>query len=146
MQLQAIVSISEMARMVGLSRQRYFQLQGSTFPNPLRDERGRPYYDEELQQICLDVRQKNCGVDGKPVLFYARRTDLGTTRKRTAKPKKPTQHSFLIDGLRSLGLNSLTTEQVEKSLKGVFPDGVNGTDQGEVIRGVFLNLKRKEPV
>jgi hypothetical protein len=55
------VSISEMARMVGLSRQRFHQLKGTTFPEPMRDpETNRPFYDEELQQLCLEVRRRNC--------------------------------------------------------------------------------------
>ena len=48
--LRAVGSVSEMARMVGLSRQRFYQLQGTAFPEPLRDSgTNRPFYDEELQ-------------------------------------------------------------------------------------------------
>lgn len=40
------VSISEMARMVGLSRQRFHHLKGTTFPEPMRDpEYNRPLYE-----------------------------------------------------------------------------------------------------
>ena len=46
-----IVSITEMARMVGLSRARFYQLVGTTFPYPLYDiAHARPFYDEELQR------------------------------------------------------------------------------------------------
>ena len=45
---KAVVTVAEMARMVGLSRARFYQLMGSTFPEPSRDEEtGRPYYTEE---------------------------------------------------------------------------------------------------
>jgi hypothetical protein len=68
---KAVVSISEMARMVGLSRSRFHQLIGTTFPWPLYAvSTKRPFYDEELQKLCLEVRRRNCGIDGKPVLFY----------------------------------------------------------------------------
>ena len=38
----------------------------------------RPFYHEELQAVCLDVRRRNCGIDGKPVLFYCPATGHGT--------------------------------------------------------------------
>ena len=73
-QPKAVVSVAEMSRMVGLSRARFYQLIGTTFPPPLYTEATRrPFYDEALQSVCLEVRRRNCGVDGKPVLFYARR-------------------------------------------------------------------------
>jgi hypothetical protein len=69
------VSISEMARIVGLSRQRFHQLiQAGVFPAPLYDiATRRPFYNEEMQQTCLEVRRRNCGINGKAVLFYSRR-------------------------------------------------------------------------
>ena len=71
---KAAVTVAEMARMVGLSRARFYQLLGTTFPWPVYDvSTRRPIYVEEQQSICLEVRRRNCGIDGKPVLFYARR-------------------------------------------------------------------------
>ena len=151
-QTKAVVSVSEMARMVGLSRQRFYQLQGSVFPEPLRDpETNRPFYDEELQQMCLEVRRRNCGVDGKPILFYARRQHpLGQQPKRTRKtthpPKPKRRHTELLDGLEALGLASANEEGVGAALAKLFPDGTDGVDFGEVVRGVFLHLKRQESV
>jgi len=142
------VSISEMARMVGLSRQRFHQLKGTTFPEPKRDpETNRPYYDEELQQVCLDVRRRNCGIDGKPVLFYTARHPLGqqpkAVRKPKAQPKQSSEYADLIAALDGLGL-SATASQVEAAVKQVFPDGIQKLHSGEVIRAVFLHLKRQE--
>src|ERR1022692_3404454 len=90
------VSVSEMARMVGLSRQRFHQLmQAGVFPQPQRND-GRPFYDEPTQEICLAVRRRNCGVNGQVVLFYARR------QATPIKPKKvtptPSPHADLVDG------------------------------------------------
>lgn len=142
------VSISEMARMVGLSRQRFHQLKGTTFPEPRRDpETNRPFYDEELQKVCLDVRRRNCGIDGQPVLFYSPRHPLGQqskpVRKPKAKSKQSSQYSDLMADLDALGL-SATAVQVEAAVKQVFPDGIQDLDSGEVIRAVFLQLKRQE--
>lgn len=151
-QLKAVVSVSEMARMVGLSRQRFYQLQGSAFPEAKRDrETNRPYYDEELQQVCLEVRRRNCGVDGKPILFYTRRQHpLGQQPKKTRKSTRPAKpkrrHTELLDGLESLGLASANEEDVGAALAQLFPDGTDGVDFGEVVRGIFLHLKRQESV
>ena len=73
---KAAVTVAEMARMVGLSRARFYQLLGTAFPFPVYDvSTRRPAYVEEQQRVCLEVRRRNCGIDGKPVLFYARRFD-----------------------------------------------------------------------
>src|SRR5271170_5577242 len=107
-QTKAIVSVSEMARMCGLSRARFYQLQKTgVFPAPLYQE-GRPVYTEEQQAICLEVRKKNRGVNGKPVLFYARRVITTETLKsvRVSKPSPQQKKDVtnLLDGLNALGL------------------------------------------
>ncbi len=49
-QTKAAVTVAEMARMVGLSRSRFYQLIGTAFPQPERQPgTGRPVYTEELQ-------------------------------------------------------------------------------------------------
>ena len=70
---KAAVSVAEMARMMGLSRARFYQLtKAGAFPPPVYHLlTRRPIYPEELQLVCLDVRRRNCGIDGKPILFCA---------------------------------------------------------------------------
>ena len=84
------ISVTEMARMVGLSRQRFYQLVVSgTFPPPVYDvATRRPFYSADLQAVCLEVRKRNCGVNGRPVLFYPRRREIevGTPRRARKKP------------------------------------------------------------
>ena len=142
---KAVVTVSEMARMCGLSRSRFYQLIGSAFPSPLVDKKKRPYYSEELQAVCLEVRRRNCGIDGKPILFYARRT--GTAPSKPNKSKAPAttnpHHADLVEGVRSLGLASVTAADIAKALKEIFPSGVENQDDGEILRAVFLHLKRK---
>ena len=49
-----VVTVAEMARMVGLSRSRFYQLIGTAFPQPERQEgTGRPIYTEEQQAGLL---------------------------------------------------------------------------------------------
>ena len=102
-------------------------------------------YVEELQEICLEVRRRNCGVNGKPVLFYARGHRASTPTAKPSKPPntkpKPTvAHADLIDGLTTLGLFA-TPAQVGEAVAALYPAGVNGTDRGQVLRAVFLRLK-----
>ncbi len=145
-QTKAVVSVAEMSRMVGLSRARFYQLIGTTFPPPLyTDDTKRPFYDERLQSVCLDVRRRNCGIDGKPVLFYSRRP-LGAPVP-VRKPKKATangdRHADLLDGLKGLGLAAVTAAQVGEAMKQLYPNGVEQVSQGEVLRTVFLHLRRQ---
>jgi len=144
---KTIVSITDMARMVGLSRPRFYQLVGSTFPWPLYDLRTRrPFYNEELQQVCLDIRRRNCGIDGRPLMFYSRRPRTTAIARRCitkAQPKKANSNRHLIEGLKSLGL-VVAPDQVAIAIKEIFPNGVDSVPQGEVLRGVFLHLKRQD--
>ena len=73
MQTKAIVTVTEMARMVGLSRARFYQLIGSAFPWPsTMCPLVVHFMSKRCNKICLEVRRRNCGIDGKPILFYAR--------------------------------------------------------------------------
>ena len=51
--------------------------------------------------------------------------------------------SALVEGLTALGLSAATGAQVEQAKKELFPNGTSGMDQAEVLRAVFLHLKRK---
>ena len=133
------VSVAEMARMVGLSRARFYQLLGSAFPWPLYDvETRRPFYDEEAQTLCLEVRRRNCGIDGRPIMFYCRHAPKAAPKKRNVQKV----NVELLDGLKSLGL-VVTWPQVDAAIKMLFPRGVEHVDQGEVVRSVFIHLKAK---
>ena len=144
---KAAVTVAEMARMCSLSRSRFYQLMGSAFPEPSRDDRGRPFYGAEQQQVCLEVRHRDCGVDGRPILFYApRRSTPAPVIRRKAKPTQPpvNRHSEIVDGIRCLGLTSATAADVEAAITRLFPSGTDGVDSGEVIRSVFLFIKRQD--
>ena len=146
---KAVVSKSEMARMVGLSPARFAQLVGTTFPWPQYDVKTRrPFYPEELQSVCVEVRRRNCGIDGKPVLFYACRP-VSTVPVR--KPKKVAavkndHHADLIDGIKGLGLVAVTAAQVAEAVKEIYPQGMAAGASGEVLRAVFLHLRRQNTV
>src|SRR5262245_51023140 len=98
-ELQEADSIVDMARMAGLSRSRVRQLIGTALPYPVYSvETRRPFYDEQAQKLCLDVRRRNCGIDGKPVLFYARYAPRAISKRRGSNVQK--LNPELLDGLK----------------------------------------------
>ncbi len=139
-EIKTAVSVAEMARMVGLSRARFYQLVGSAFPPPVYSvSTRRPFYDQLLQESCLEVRRRNCGIDGKPILFYAKRpVSTSVPKRRSAIVRGPNKE--LLEGLRSLGL-SASAIQVEAAVNSIFPKGVEGVDPGDLIRRTFIHLK-----
>lgn len=131
--------------MVRLSRARFYQLVGSAFPYPVYAlATHRPFYTPELQEVCLEVRRQNCGVDGKPVLFHRRETDIAPANPKPPKRKASSfdhRHKELLAGLKSLGMVGVTAEQVQATLKALH---LSGKSDGEVLRAVFLRLKRQD--
>jgi predicted DNA-binding transcriptional regulator AlpA len=143
--LKMAVTVAEMARMVGLSRARFYQLmKEGVFPPPkLNESKSRPFYDQELQQVCLEVRRKNFGVNGQVVLFYARRHEIAPNKKKAiqAVPRKQ-PHAEMIESLKALGL-TVTSADVQAAMQELFPEGSVNSDHGEVVRAIFLHLKRR---
>ncbi len=139
------VSVTEMATMMGLSRGRLYQLiRKGKLPTPDVEEGSkRPFFNEEKQRQCLEVRRRNCGIDGKPIMFYSRRRDVGVSRKKVEKTKPAVSpHADLIDHLAVMGITA-STAQVESVVKELFPTGMAGTPQEEVFRAVFLRIRRQ---
>lgn len=143
--LKMAVTVAQMARMVGLSRARFYQLmkQGVFPPPKLNESKNRPFYDEELQKVCLEVRRKNFGVNGVVVLFYARRQEIAPTKRKAiqAVPKKQS-HADVIESLKALGL-TVTAAEVRTAMQELFPEGSVNSAHGEVVRAIFLHLKRR---
>jgi hypothetical protein len=148
--IKAAVSVAEMARMVGLSRARFYELQrDGIFPPPLYSvSTRRPHYDEDGQRTCLEVKRRNCGVNGKPVLFYAARVPL-TTRPPQPRPggrrqaARASEHRELVEALKGLGLASVTAAEVETAVRACYPSGVGPTPHSELVRAIFLHLRRQ---
>ncbi len=134
--------------MVGLSRSRFYQLVGSSFPYPVHDlTTHRPYYPPTLQQVCLEVRQTNQGIDGKPILFHRRGKEVSPVRpERSRRKTDDNRYKELLAGLKSLGMAGVTAVQVEAALKELHASGAEGKDQGQTLRAVFLHLKRHQDV
>ena len=137
-----IVSISEICKILQLSRARYYQLVNSGFfPKPKIDSRSkRPYYDAALQQTILECRHSGIGADGSFMLFYSPRKKETTPRIRE-KIINPIVKE-MTETLQEMGLET-TVEQVQQGLSEIYPDGIDNQDQGVVIRELFRHLKQK---
>ena len=153
-QTKSVATVRDVARMVGLSPARFYQLQQvGVFPFPVYDiNTRRPFYTEEQQLECLEIRRRNFGANGRPVLFYSRRHSTLTRTPRphvTRKGKsaggtvQPTAHAEFLEAVRGLGLTTATAAQVTTAIKELFPVGIVGVDEGEVIRAVFIHLRRQ---
>ena len=148
-QIKTAVSVAEMARMIHMSRSRLYQLLGSTFPQPKKDDRGRPYFDAEQQTAIIESRRRNAGIDGRPILFRTRRSPSAPSSPKGAikKPSVIPEHKELIEvlnGVRALGLSHINRKAVEQCLSTTYPDGKSPTDRSTVIRAVFLSLKCRD--
>lgn len=150
-QFKAVASVADVARLVGLSRARFYQLvKGGLFPMPVYDvATRRPCYTEEQQRTCVEVRRRNCGINGQPVLFYSRRLG-GPTPPARSSVKRPSssqadseRHSEIVAYLRGLGLADVTLVQVESALKAEYPQGAANVDRGTMLGRLFLRLHRR---
>ena len=147
--MKAAICIRAMASEVSLSRQRFMQLvKAGVFPAPLYDvTTRRPFYTEELQAQCLEVRKRNVGINGKVVMFYARRPCTMTTTPKAKKPPSKAiaseRYGEVVDGLKALGLVNVTTKLVAEAVRQIFPQGMSVIDPSEVIRAVFIHLHGK---
>ena len=145
--LKAVVSVSEMARTLGLSRSHFHALMKSgVMPQPVYcTTTRRPLFIRELQQKCLVVRGTNVGHDGRYVCFYApRRRDTPQQHPTARRQERAVErHAELLSGLRSLGRTDVTDRQVDAAIAVCFPQGVNGTDDGLVLRAVWQHLRRQ---
>jgi hypothetical protein len=83
------VAVSEMAAMVGLSRSRFYALvKKGIFPAPVYEMlRYRAVYLPQMQNFCLEVRRRCCGLNGQPVRFRDRRCPSTFSQVSTTKVK-----------------------------------------------------------
>ena len=142
-------SITDVSRMVGLSRARFYQLvKAGVFPPPVYDVRTkRPFYTCDQQKISLAVRKMNLGINGQPILFYARKAPFGKKPQPSTRQNKKNEQSSrwnsIVDGLKSLGLE-VTSAEVEAIIRTDYPSGTDGLDEGELLRTCFRNLRQQK--
>jgi hypothetical protein len=148
--IQAAISVSEMARRLTLSRPRFYELvRAGVFPSPCYCPHSRrALYPADLQQQCLAIRESNIGSNGQYVLFNRPRTNAQesaasprrTSRERSNRSSDPILCQ-LREGLASLGLASLSDDQIQGALRSAFPSGTAGVDHGAILASVFRLIR-----
>lgn len=148
--LKEIVSVTEMSRMVRLSRARFYQLVSEgIFPAPSRNQKtGRPFFDRGQQEQCLLIRRINKGANGKAVIFYGcrlepplqpkrKRKQLPISRSPKARDRQEPVVTELRHGLCQLGVVNATDQDIRQALMEAYPDGHRDVESADLLRAVF---------
>ncbi len=133
------VTVQELCELVGLSKNRFYALQkAGIFPAAMRSPlNNRPVFDSALVEQCLAIVRNRVGANGVPYV-----PNRKSRPARQASTKKPTgRHQGLIEALGSLGLTA-TPAEVDGAMKRL-PDCGAGLEEPELIRQVFLELRKK---
>jgi hypothetical protein len=150
--------VSEAAARCGLSRTHFHALAKSgIMPPPVYDLNNRkPFYTRELLEDCLRIRRTNVAWDGRLVLFYQSRRQTSIQTPQASRQRRhagaataavaPVRHAELIEGLRALGLASVSDGHVDDALRVCFPNGVGSTSEGAVLRNLWQHLRRSQAV
>lgn len=165
----AAISVTAMARRVGLSRARFYDLVSEGFfaaPVSLLRNR-RPVYLASMVERNLFAKETGVGINGVVRVFNesveassANDTPSTSTGTRTRRPRatrnasrstvsqrssRPSESDELVQRLvsaqRQLGLNDANAERVSAALAEVCPNGTSGVDEGDLIRGVYRRLR-----
>ena len=138
--LKAVCTVTALAKKLGLSRARFYQLQKTgVFPKPVYCTRTRrPFYPLDLQQRCLAIRRTGIGHNGRPIVFYSMRKD------KPVKPQNQLNPAYkqLADTLRQMGLN-VTVSTVKNAVGTLYPEGISEhTDDGAILRNLFRYFRQ----
>lgn len=139
---QSHISVSQMSEQLKLSRVHFYSLlKRGIFPPPIKREGCRPYFDSELQRTCHEIREKQVGVDGQPILFYSKNEKL--KKESPASKKKTSKDSFLYDALLKLGIAGINSKQVDEAIKRLYPAGIAQIGEEILIRELFIEFSSK---
>ena len=87
-----------------------------------------------------------CGVSGssdtRPILFN-RKPNKGSPPHRKKAEDKKADHTHLLDALKGLGMTT-TAQVVDEAVAALYPNGLAGIEQGDLVRKVFLHLQGKK--
>ena len=139
--MNSIISVTAMAKKVGLSRARFYQLQKEGFfPASLYCLRThRPFYNMELQHQCIEVKTTGIGTNNLPILFYSPRQKNITTTQKKRIPQHA--HSEFRETLKQMGVVA-TVAEVSDALNKLYPGGIDEkADKGVIIRNLFKFFK-----
>jgi hypothetical protein len=135
-----------MARMLGMSRARLYQLlKDGTFPAPCRDAEGRAFFTRDQQAQILTAYRMNTGVNGRSVFFRPKAVRGMPSRKPPARPEASADayRNGLLAALRAMGLSHLTKQQLDTAIRTLYPAGLP-EDRPLLVRSLFLHLHSQD--
>ena len=142
-ELKAVCSVTELARILGFSRTRFYQLQKmGVFPMPVFCIRTRrPFYPLDLQKKCIEIRKTGIACNGQPVLFYGERNNRNKNSVRLSESENGSnKYEELTDTLKRMGL-SVSCKVVKNAIDALFPEGLQQhSDEGQAVRDLFRYL------
>ena len=141
-----------MAELLQLSRSRLYQLveQGVLLKPVYLVANKRPVYTKEMAVRNLQVKQSNVGINRSIVMFYSvtPATKQTKIRQTTKQPKEQpvvssNKHTDLIETLEALGLENVTSSQIDSAIAHCFSDGTLEVSEDEILREVFRHMNRR---
>lgn len=142
--MKAFITVSSMCELCSISRSRWYDLTAAgVFPKPiLHPSSKRPMYDRRLQEKCLEIIQTGIGANGEPVLFNRKPRKDGAPKppKKIAQAEQ-SDHADIAAALKGLGL-VVSVKAVGEAVAALYPTGLHGHEQGDVVRKVFLHLQQ----
>ena len=147
---KAAVTVSEMADLCEISRSRFYELmKAGVYPKPVQHpSSSRPLYALDLIEKCLQIKKTGVGMNGAFVTFNRKLKKVVPTKHKgkpavNGKPLDP-HIEPILDAVKALGLTT-TLQTVTDAVAALYPTGIAGQDQGDVIRKTFLYLQGKRP-
>ncbi len=140
---QSIYSISAICRLLKLSRGQFYNLQKKgIFPPSLKDERtGRSYFNEELKNICIEIKKTGVGYNQQYHLFYETRKKP-TVRKHNNNIED--KYSDIIEMLKQMGLSGIFNEDISSALSQIYSDSNIPEDEGILVSELFKYFKNNK--
>ena len=131
------ISVTAMAKKLSLSRAHFYTLiRRNVFPKPTVIGK-RPMYLPDGQDACLEVQRTGITISGT-YIYFNEKAKLSASKNRKAENKFPD----LIESLKALGLERVTSTQVEDAIKAIYPIRDPDLDSPETIKAIFLHLRQ----
>jgi hypothetical protein len=124
----AVCSVSQMADFLGLSRERFYQLQkAGVFPPPVYGlDTKRPFYPLDLQQRCILIRGSGIGFNGQTVLFNKPRKS-GKSRDQSS-----TKYGKYVQILERMGFK-MKADEVKSAMDALSRAGLDRNTPDEIV-------------
>jgi hypothetical protein len=147
-----VMSVSAHVEQLAMSRSRFYELvyEGFFLPPVYLLANRQPFYMTDVAERNRLAKETGIGVDGQVKVFYRRRRDASPVASKASKPKRDKRNAKGTGGLcaevtaavKSLGMTSITEEAVAEVISTLWPAGPADTDEGDIIRAVFQQLRR----